>query len=227
MTEKTATPEIELIKVDVTPDLQAKLERHPLPGGVADADMNQDELAAALGTSVNTIGKWIKDPDFPIVEQGGAGKAYVLRLSHCYAWKMDRDDKDRARSEHNKQSIQKMQAMLLGLDMDDPQAQLSTKERKELNEADFAYSRAAQMRRQLVRLEEVTDLIESIFKIMRDGVEGLPDRLERELSLKPEEVTLVVQAGSDILKAMSEKIESAELKEKQVADVEVSNRLVI
>lgn len=225
MTETVET--IKLLDVDVTLDMQAKLDRHPLPDGVNDADMNQDELAAALGTSVNTVGKWIKEADFPVVESGGAGKAYVLRLSHCYSWKMERDAREKTRSAHNQDSILKMQAELLGLDISDPQASLTTRERKELNEADFAYSRAAQMRKQLLRLDDVTDLLESVFKIMRDGIEGMPDRLERELNLKPEEVGLVVRVGRDILTTMTEKINAAELREKQVEDVEVSNRLVI
>lgn len=218
---------IELLGVEVSDDMRAMLERHPLPSGVNDADMNQDELAAALGTSVNSIGKWIKEPGFPIAEAGGAGKAYVLRLSHCYAWKLGRDAQEKAHSAHNKESIQKLQAQMLGLDMSDPQAQMTTKERRELSEADFAYSRAAQMRRQLLKLDDVTDLLETIFKIVRDGIEGMPDRLERELNLKPEEVGSVDRVGRDILNTISDKIEAAELTERQVEDVEVSNRLVI
>lgn len=225
MTERADT--IELLHVDVTPDMQAKLDRHPLPDGVNDADMNQDELGAALGTSVNTVGKWIKEIDFPVVEPGGAGKAYVLRLSHCYAWKMDRDAREKTRAEHNQQSIMKLQAQMLGLDISDPQANMTTRERREMTEADYSWSKAQQMRKQLLKLDDVTNLYESVFKIIRDGIEGMPDRLERELSLKPEEVELVVRVGRDILNTVTERIQNSELRGKKVEEVEVSDQVVI
>ena len=96
-----------------------------------------------------------------------------------------------------------------------------------LADADFAHNRAAQMRRQLVRLEELVDMLDSVFGIVRNGIEGMPDRLERELSLKPEEVDLVQRLGSDILEAMVARIEEAELRERDIADIAPENRLLI
>lgn len=218
---------VDLIAVDISDELAVLLRRFPLPPSVQDADMNQEELAAALSTTVNTLGKWIKNDGMPVAQSGGLGRPYIMRLSHCYAWKKARDAELDLRSRHNKDQISRLQAEFLGLEVDDPLSLMTPKQRRELADADIAYSRAKQLRRQLVRLEDVVDLIESLFSAMRDGIEAMPDRLERELSLRPEEVAVVQRVGSDVLTAMAERIEEAELNEKDVESVEVQTQWTI
>ncbi len=70
----------------VIDDLMAKF---PLPDGVPDAVLNREELADALGTSINTISAWIAQ-GMPVQQVGGNGKADELRLAHCHAWCMAR-----------------------------------------------------------------------------------------------------------------------------------------
>ncbi len=70
-------------------------------------------------------------------------------------------------------------------------------------------------------------MLENVFKIIRDGIESMPDRLERELGLRPEQVAMVVRISSDILQQMSEEIEAAELREKDIADVDIDHRLLV
>ncbi|TYB83985.1 DUF1441 family protein [Oceaniovalibus sp. ACAM 378] len=188
--------------------------------------MNQEEMAAALNTTVNTLGKWIKD-DMPVAQAGGLGKAYILRLSHCWAWKQARDVGERQRRDHNANQISMLQAQFLGLDRENPLAALSAKERAALAAADIQHSRAMQLRRQLVQLDDVVDLMESVFAIVRDKIEAMPDVLERELSLKPEAVGQVQRIGSDLLSALVERIEEAELRERNVPDVEVQKQWLI
>lgn len=211
----------DLVAVDVDEALAALLVKYPLPVGVRDADMNQEELAQALSTTVNTVSKWIKQDGLPVAQQGGLGKSYILRLSHCWAWKRARDADLDIRARHNKDQISRMQAEFLGLEVSDPLSSLTAKDRRALADADIAYSRALQLRRQLVRLDDVVDLLESVLAIVRDGIEAMPDRLEREISLKPEEVDAVIRVGADVLRAISDKIEEAELREREVADVDV------
>lgn len=66
----------DLLHVEIGEELRSMLERYPLPKGVQDADMNQEEIAQALNTTVNTIAKWIRQDEMPVVQQGGNGKAY-------------------------------------------------------------------------------------------------------------------------------------------------------
>src|SRR3569623_2794267 len=59
--------------------------RYPLPEGVIDAVLNREELAEALGTSLNTVTSWL-NMGMPALEWGRNGKPYELQLSACYAW---------------------------------------------------------------------------------------------------------------------------------------------
>jgi len=216
---------------EVSAELSKAITAYPLPDGVPDADMNIDEFASAMGSTVNTVSKWIKDqtesPRFPVAQVGGPGKAYVLRLSHCYAWKMNRDQAETSRLKNNQSAIEALQASFLGIDLDAPGATLSPKDRRTLAEADLMHNKAAMVRRQLVPLNEVTDLLESLLKIVRDGLESLPDRLERELSLKPEEVVRAKLIGDDVLNSIADRIEEAELQERDISDAEIPSQLLI
>jgi len=226
-----------LTEVAASTELARIVARYPLPDGVPDVDMNQTEIAAALNTTVNTIGKWLGNavfagdwadlPEFPVVEKGAQGRAYVLRLSHCYAWRMHRDSVERGRQETSRKAIAQLQATFLGLDLDQGEGGLTAQDRRALAEADIMHSKAAMLRRRLVELEEVTTLLESVFQVVRDGVESMPDRLERELSLKAEEVEMVQRIGDDILTAMAAKIERAELRERDLSDSDISDRILI
>lgn len=224
MDQREDTPD--LIDVEVDAGLRALLDHYPLPAGVQDADMNQEEIAEALSTSVNTVSKWIRS-GMPVAQQGGQGKSYILRLSHCYAWRKAREAESDLRDRHNKQQISLLQAEFLGLDVEDPVSMLSAKDRKALADADIAHSRAMQLRRQLVPLSDVVELLESIFKLVREGVEAMPDRLERELGLRPDQVSAAVRIGGDVLLSVSERIEEAELAERDIEDVEPQRQWVI
>lgn len=226
-----------LIDIEMSSELARLVERFPLPAGVPDWDMNQAEIAEALDTTVNTVGKWLTNavaagewadlPEFPVVQRGGQGRAYVLRLSHCHAWREHRDAIERGRREKSREAIVKMQASFLGIDTDQGESVLSPQERRALAEADIVHSKAAMLRRRLVQLDEVTGLLESVFQIIRDGVESMPDRMERELSLKPEQVDLVQRIGDDILSGMAAKIERAELREQDLSDEEMPDGILI
>lgn len=228
-----------LAPIKASDDLARVLAAHPLPHGVPDVDMNQAEVAQAMGVTTNTVGKWVArsvlagewreaEADFlPIVEAGGPGRPYVIRLSHVWAWSANRRDLEAARQDRVRSAQLALQAQFLGVDTDSLGDGLDHKKRRELAEADMIVNRAAIMRRQLVGLDEVTDLMESVLRIVRDGVEGMPDRLERELGLRSEQVALVNRIGDDILSGIAEAIEEAELRERDISDVEIGEQLVI
>lgn len=226
-----------LVSVDVSADLAAVLAQFPLPAAVPDEDMNQAEIAGAFNVSVNTVGKWVsrsvQSQDWsraaasflPVIETGGPGRAYVLRLSHVWAWKQLEAHDRAARDRQVSDAQMRMQAAFLNLDLDSSEPVLSPDQRRKIAEADLMVSRAAKERRQLVRLVEVVELMESVMSIVRNGVEGMPDRLERELSLRPEQLDLVRRVGDDILHGIAQAIEDAELSERDLADVQVNEQL--
>lgn len=217
----------ELIAVEIDEVLRDILARFPLPPGVEDADCNQEEIAQALNTTVNTVAKWIRQDGMPVAQSGGNGRAYILRLSHCWAWRRAREAEMDLRSRHNKAQVSALQASFLGLEVEDPQAAMTPAQRREAAMADIAWSKAAHMRRQLVPLSDVLELYEGIFQIVREGLKAMPDLLEREISLKPEQVGAVVTICDDVLTKMAERIDEAELAEKDVPDVDVQERWLI
>ncbi|MCB5412387.1 DUF1441 family protein [Pseudogemmobacter faecipullorum] len=217
----------ELIAVEVDAELESALTRFPLPAGIQDADCNQEEIAQALNTSVNTVAKWIRQDGMPVAQQGGNGKAYVLRLSHCWAWLKAREAEADLRNRHNKQQVAALQASFLGMEVNDPQAAMTPAQRRETALADIAWSKAAHMRRQLVPLSDVLDLYEGVLQIVRDGLKAMPDLLEREIALRPDQVGAVVRICDDVLNKMSERIDEAELRERDVPDVDVQERWLI
>lgn len=224
MTDEPEVPP--LLDVAVDDELRAMLREHPLPDGVVDADMNLEEIAQAFDTSVNTVSKWIRD-GMPVAQPGGNGRAYVLRLSHCWAWRQSSEAASAARTQHNANQISMLRAEFLGIEVDNPAAQLSAKERRELAEADMRWSEAQRRRRQLVPLTDVLDLLEALGKIVRDGIEAMPDRLERELDLGPAQVAAVKQLGDDMLNAWADRVEESELRERTVADADLGEQLLI
>lgn len=227
----------QLITVDVSDDLAAVLAQFPLPAGVPDEDMNQAEIAGAFNVSVNTVGKWVSRsvqcqdwqrsaPGFlPVIETGGPGRAYVLRMSHVWAWRQFEAHERAARDRHISDAQMRMQAAFLNMDLDGSEPVLSPDQRRKIAEADLMVSRAAKERRQLVRLVEVVEVLESVLSIVRNGVEGMPDRLERELSLRPEQLDLVRRVGDDILHGIAQQIEDAELRERDLSDVAFDEQL--
>ncbi|MPL79257.1 hypothetical protein SDC9_25133 [bioreactor metagenome] len=215
-----------LLPVEIDDDLEPLLRAHPLPATVSDADMNQEEIAQAFGTTVNTVSKWIRE-GMPVAQVGGNGRAYVLRLSHCWAWRKSREAEAAQRSRHNEAQISLLRAEMLGVEIDSPAAQMSAKERRELAEADMRWSEAQRRRRQLVPLPDVLELLESLGKVVRDGLEAMPDRLERELDLSPSQVSAVARIGSDLLTAWADCIEERELRDRDVGEADLSENLLI
>lgn len=216
----------QLLPVEIDDELAEMLHRFPLPETILDADMNQEEIAQAFGSTVNTVSKWIRE-GMPVAQTGGNGRAYVLRLSHCWAWRKAREADAEKRNRHNENQISMLRAEFLGVEVHDPAAQLSAKERRELAEADMRWSEAQMRRRRLVPLEDVVELLESLGKIVRDGLESMPDRLERELDLTPAQVAAVGNIGADILSGIADRIEEAELHDRDVSDPDMNTRLLI
>jgi len=220
----------ELLPVDVSPELQAILHAHPLPEGVDDADMSLAEFAAAMQTSENTVGKWIRapkkgdgvDPGFPMVREGGQGKAHVIRLSHGWAYRQWVAAEEKTRADRSRRATMELQASMLGLDLDAGEPVVSPAMRKQLAEADLVWGQAELRRGRLIETQGMVELLQSLFVIVRNGLEGMPDRLERELALKPQQVDLVQRAANDMLKKFISEIEENHLAgfEGEMPDIE-------
>lgn len=184
----------------------ALVKRHPLPAGVADAVVNKKLLAHALDVSATTVDAWLVD-GLPYVEKGTNGRSYSFRLSVCFAWARERTA-TAARSEAQAQdAAAQLRLQLLGGSVaDESRAGLSPKEHREALEVEMAAMKAAQMRRDLVRADEVATGFEAAFVVIRDGFDAAPDALALELGLTPAQTERVQIILDEILRKAQSKV---------------------
>lgn len=174
--------------------------RYPLPEGLTDGLLNRGQLAVAFGVSENTITKWMSQ-GLPVESQGTNGQAYEFRLSHCWAWRQDRDD--RARAERARGDALAAQAALAfrGPDEDAPEDEhrLTAREVNEWSEALYKRNRVAEQRGDLVRTERVKALLEGLLIQVRTAVYTMPDYAEREFGLTTAQTARMQERCDEVL----------------------------
>ena len=94
-------------------DVAVLVEQYPLPKTVDDVVLNRDDLAQAMGVSINTVSQWIGN-GMPVLQEGGNGKAYELRLSQCWAWRQATQAAEERRSAEISKAVQAMRLELVG-----------------------------------------------------------------------------------------------------------------
>jgi phage terminase Nu1 subunit (DNA packaging protein) len=161
--------------------------RYPLPGGVIDCVMNREELAEALATSMNTVSAWINS-GMPVQQTGGQGKAYELRLAHCWAWRQSRKADEDLRSEEVRAAQMAMRLALVGGSAGDTIEALDPKTRREILAVQIEQERFSAQRKQLMRRADVAEMLDQIFAMVRDTMEAAPDRVERIEAMPPKAV---------------------------------------
>lgn len=165
------------------------LAAYPLPEGVEDETFNLDQLARAMNTSLVTIKRWIDD-GMPVLKRGGHGQSYEMQFSHCYAWRMWRQDQSAAerRSKDDKAAQLAMLFLNPEGEIDDDAMRMSPKEYKEHIEAELARNRAAELRGELVRRSGMQEVLDHMLVSYRNALIGFPDWLEQEFNLTPKQV---------------------------------------
>ena len=188
----------------------AVLKQHPLPAGVDDTEMNRGQLAQAFGVSTNTIDKWRQD-GMPVVQEGTNGQSYVFQLSHCWAWREARQADERAAKAAGDSSVQQLRMHFLGLNDQSPRAHLTASQRLAEAQAEMAWNKAANERRELVHVAEAEQVLADVFTKFRAGVQGLPDWAERTLGLSPSQVSELISYCDGVLDSTASQLEAAHL----------------
>lgn len=165
--------------------------RHPLPDGVCDdgTPLNRAQLAAAFSVSVNAVTDWV-NKGMPVMSSGQNGVAYEFRLSHCWAWRQDRDDRARAAKLRGDQLAS--QAALAFRNLDDDQAEaeaeLTADDLRKWSEAEYHRNRVAEQRGDLLRADRMRALVEDIFVTFGAEMDTLPDFAEMQFGLSAAQV---------------------------------------
>jgi phage terminase Nu1 subunit (DNA packaging protein) len=177
----------------------ALVARYPLPAGVHDVVLNREELAEALGTSLNTVSAWINS-GMPVQAIGTNGRPYELRLSHCFAWNEARKHGEEVRGAEAREAISAMRLALVGGKSGDSIEALDPKQRRDILMAQHAYEELAKARNQLIPRRDVVEAFETACTIIRDALEVAPDRLERlEPLLTPKAIDALVEMHDDLI----------------------------
>lgn len=176
------------------------LSAWPLPDGLDDGVLNRTLLGRAFDVSENTISKWVLQ-GMPVEEVGGNGSSYSFRLSHCWAWRKQREETLRFEKEQAESLAQQaaMAFLNLGSDADEGERGLSAKAMKELAEADYQRNRAAELRGELVRASRVQALFEDLIVQFRVTMDTLPDWAEAEFGLTPRQVDAMQKRCDQVL----------------------------
>lgn len=199
--------------------------RWPLPEGLTDGVLNRAQLAVAFSTSENTISKWIGQ-GMPVQSSGQNGTSYELRLSHCYAWRMDREEA--ARSEKAQRDSLAQQAAFAFRNLDDDAAEedhlLSAREYREWSEAELKKLQADEARGRLVRAERVQRVFEDILVKVRSNVNTMPDFAEREFGLTAQQVAKFQTRCDDLLSDLRDQIGREVLVSGQIVELSDDDR---
>lgn len=170
--------------------------RFPLPDGGADCEMNLTQLARALGTNTNTLGRWII-AGMPVIEAGTNGSEYRLSLAACYAWRQHQLEAERQAKAAAEARANEMARRLTG--METLPVQMTPKEQRTVLENQRIWLEIAKAQRQLVPIEEVVQVLERVLSEARAACDAGPDKLERELGLKGRQVELAIEVFDGVL----------------------------
>lgn len=189
----------------LTAEEAALVARFPLPAGVPDALVNKADLAHALRVSEVTIGKW-QQRGLPAETEGTNGRAWLFRLSIAFAWVEDwRAREGMARLQAREAAGQLALALTGGTIAHE--GGLTSREQRELMDLVILRNRAAREQGELMHRDEVVDLFERAFGLIRNALDALPDRLGRELNLSGADLEAIERACDDALARTAQMVE--------------------
>jgi len=180
--------------------------RHPLPEGVPDAVLNRTELAEFFGVSAMTITAW-QTAGMPVQNEGRQGQAYEFQASHCHAWRQAREADETMRSQEAQAAIVAMRLALTGGSSGDTIEALDPKQRREIMAAQIEEERYRAHRNQLMQRADVRELLEQLFKIIRDTVEVWPDVFDRRGTFDRTVIDALEAEGDNLVASLRHRIE--------------------
>ncbi|MCP4932724.1 MAG: terminase small subunit [bacterium] len=183
---------------------------HPLPDGLVDQIVNRDELASGLDKSHVMIDRYRKG-GMPVLSEGGNGRSYEFQLHDCWAWYHGMNAHRTAQKDETQQQMDLLRRALLGTDYDEDMLRLTPKQQAEEYEAQRRYAESALVQGTLVRVSEQVLLLTTVFGILRQQLLGLPDIMERQVGLTPDQAATMDMVAKDTLASIHDKLKNSNL----------------
>lgn len=182
----------------------------PLPDEVEDGVLNRAQLARAFNVSENTITKWTGQ-GMPVLSEGQNGVAYEFQLSHCYAWRMERDAKAREAKTRGDQLAAQAALAFRNLDEDqaEREAELTADDLRKWSEAEYHRNRVAEQRGDLVRADAMRQLLETILVAFGNALDTMPDFAELNFGLTSDQVAQMQDRCDSVRMEVRDTIERA------------------
>jgi phage terminase Nu1 subunit (DNA packaging protein) len=187
-------------------EIEELVRRHSLPEGVEDCVLNREEMAEALATSLPSLSTWI-NAGMPVLKEGGNGQSYELQLAHCWAWRQEKRAVEDLASQKRRETIQAMRLALVGGEAGDSLEALPAKERREIIAVQMVQEEFQVSRNQLLRRDDVLEMTENLFAMVRDVMESAPDQVERVMPLPPKAVDALQEICDGLVKQFARKID--------------------
>lgn len=188
----------------LTADEAARVERHPLPLGAADALVNKTQLEVGLGVSGTTISSWVRRAENPLPFEtaGTNGRNYQFRLSIAFAWMQAmRADEDSAKAQGDAAAAQLAMHLLGGQTASAVDGKMSLADQRKHMELEVVRMGAARQRGELMWRADVVIGFEEYGGAIRDALDALPDVLARELGLEGRDLEKCERVCDDALAA--------------------------
>ncbi|EME71399.1 hypothetical protein H261_03283 [Paramagnetospirillum caucaseum] len=172
---------------------------------------NLEETAKFFGISVPTLKSWV-DRGCPVVKRGGNGVAWEFELHAAAEWLRGERKREEDDAVFSAERDSQLKFDLLGQDtLPDPygggSASMTAKARAEALRAELDKVKLAQMRRELVRADDVRDDLSQVMALVRDRLRTLPDDLGRRYGLDGDQVEDCVEMVDDLLNSLADSID--------------------
>lgn len=191
-------------------DIEQLKKVHPLPEGVVDVVYNREEIADALNKSAPMVDRYRKG-GMPVLAAGGAGKSYQFQLSDCWAWFHGWKANLVVSEDQKTSQLSLLRHALVGDDGSEDMLALTPRQRREEYEAAKQYAETALAQGALIRRSEALMLVEGVFGVLRSQLVGMPDIMEREVGLTPEQSATMEKVAKELLASISDKLSKSNL----------------
>ncbi|WP_156816334.1 DUF1441 family protein [Oceanibaculum indicum] len=172
------------------------------------------EAALFFGVTAKTMSDWIRLQGCPVVKGGQPGVAYEVSLRQVAAWRDGLEAEAKAKEEAKAEADAQLKMELLGtgalIDGDASGRPVSARDKKAWVEAEIARARLAEMRRELVPVEEIRAALVEAMGQLRNGLLALPDRIGEKLGLEEADIALIAEEIRASLSDLADQVEAME-----------------
>jgi phage terminase Nu1 subunit (DNA packaging protein) len=175
------------------------------------ATINLEQLARGLEMSLPTARKLVREPDFPVVKDGGEGEAWEFDPSAVTHFMRARAERKVQEAREAEAAVEQMRLELVGgLTLNADLAGLTPKEQRDAIDAELKAGQLAKQRGELVEAATMYERLADAFTVLRNGIMAVPAKAATALNLDPAAEALIAEQLEAALKAAARRMSRME-----------------